>query len=228
MRVLDFLITFVLGAVIGVIVYISWWEKGVKYNPMPDEKQHVLLERIKKVAKLVTVEGDYTTNHEYNDYYWANISIFSRQMVLTSKAKIFVGYDLQEATFEADSVNKIIRVRNLPKPKVLAIEHDVQVPVKREGLFSGFSGEDLTDINIVIKKKLKDSTTVAPLLKQAEEDGIATLDIIRILVEQGGWTFEIVDDKQNILPKPQPADSLKKDSIRLIPNVNPIIPKLQD
>ena len=227
MRVLDSVLFFAFGAVVGVIVYISWWEKGTKYNPMPDTKQQVLLERISKVQKMVTVEGDYVTNHEYNDYGWANISIFSKQMVLTSKAKIFVGYDLKEATFEADSVKKIIRVRNLPKPKVLAIEHDVSVPMKREGLFSGFSADDLTDINVVIKKKLKDSTTVAPLLKKAEEEGIATLDIIRILVEQGGWTFEIVEDKQNILPN-QPADTLKKDSVRIIPNVNPLIPTIKD
>lgn len=227
MRVLDSVLFFAFGAVVGVIVYISWWEKGTKYNPMPNEKQQVLLERISKVAKLVTVEGEYVTNHEYSDYGWAKISIFSRQMMLTSKAKIFVGYDLQEATFEADSVKKIIRVRNLPKPKVLAIEHDVTVPMKREGLFSGFSADDLTDINIVIKKKLKDSTTVAPLLKKAEEEGIATLDIIRVLVEQGGWTFEVVDDKQNILPN-QPADTLKKDSVRIIPNANPLIPTIKD
>lgn len=227
MRVLDSVLFFAFGAVVGVIVYISWWEKGTKYNPMPNEKQQVLLERISKVAKLVTIEGDYTTTHEYKDYGWAKIGIFSKEMFLTSKAKIFVGYDLKEATFEADSVKKIIRVRNLPKPKVLAIEHDVTVPMKREGLFKGFSADDLTDINIVIKKKLRDSTTVAPLLKQAEEEGIATLDIIRVLVEQGGWTFEIVDDKQNILPT-QPADTLKKDSVRIIPNATPLVPTIKN
>lgn len=222
MRILDSLMFFIFGAVVGIILYISWWQKDSAYNPMPNEKQHVLLERITKVAKLVTVEGDYTTTHEYNDYFWANIGIFSKTMILTSKAKIFVGYDLQEATFEADSVRRIIRVRNLPKPKVISIEHDVQVPYKHEGMFSGFSSEELTNINVVVKKKLRDSTTVAPLLQKAEEEGIATLDIIRVLVEQGGWTFEIVQD--SLLPKSNTPDSLKK-----IPN-NPYFknPVLKD
>ena len=217
MRVLDSLLFFVMGAVVGIIVYISWWEKGTKYNPMPNEKQTVLLERIQKVAKLVTVEGEYQTTHEYNDYFWANIGIFSKKMILTTEAKIFVGYDLKKATFEADSAKRVIRVRNLPKAEVLSIEHDVKVPFKHEGMFSGFSSEELTDINVVVKKKLRDSTTVAPLLKQAEEEGIATLEIIRVLVEQGGWTFEIVQD--SLLPK--------RDSLNKIPNV-PIIPEIKN
>lgn len=217
MRVLDSLLFFVMGAVVGIIVYISWWEKGTKYNPMPNEKQTVLLERIQKVAKLVTVEGEYQTTHEYNDYFWANIGIFSKKMILTTEAKIFVGYDLKKATFEADSAKRVIRVRNLPKAEVLSIEHDVKVPFKHEGMFSGFSSEELTDINVVVKKKLRDSTTVAPLLKQAEEEGIATLDIIRVLVEQGGWTFEIVQD--SLLPK--------RDSLNKIPNI-PIVPEIKN
>ena len=217
MRVLDSLLFFVMGAVVGIIVYISWWEKGTKYNPMPNEKQTVLLERIQKVAKLVTVEGEYQTTHEYNDYFWANIGIFSKKMILTTEAKIFVGYDLKKATFEADSAKRVIRVRNLPKAEVLSIEHDVKVPFKHEGMFSGFSSEELTDINVVVKKKLRDSTTVAPLLKQAEEEGIATLEIIRVLVEQGGWTFEIVQD--SLLPK--------RDSLNKIPNV-PINPEIKN
>jgi len=220
MRFFDGILFFLLGAVVGVIVYISWWERKSSYNPMPEEKQHILLERISKVAKLVTVEGEYTATNEYNDYFWANIGIFSKTMVINTKAKIFVGYDLKEATFAADSVKKVIRVSNLPKAKVLALEHDIDIPFKHEGLFSGFSSEELTAIGVVVKKRLKDSTVVAPLLEQAEKEGIATLDIIRVLVEQGGWTFEIVRDSTQ-KPMPTPPVAEKKDSALVAPRPLP-------
>ncbi len=209
MRFFDGILFFLLGAVVGIIVYISWWERKGTYNPMPDEKQHVLLERIKKVAKLVTVEGEYTATNEYNDYFWTNISIFGKKMIINTKAKIFVGYDLKKATFEADSIKKIIRVSNLPKSEVLALEHDIEIPFKHEGLFNGFSSEELTAINFVVKKRLREPAVVDTLLRQAEAEGIATLDIIRVLVEQGGWSFEIVRDSTSATPPLATTDSSK-------------------
>lgn len=194
MRFFDYIMFFLFGAAVGIFVYIFAWQKKDYHDPMPPEKQQVLLERINKVAKLVTVQGDYTGTHDYKDFYWADISMFSKQMILKTTAKISVGFDLQKATFEADSVNKIIRVRNLPKAEVIAIEHNTEIPFKKEGMFSGFSAADLTSINKTVKKKLQDSTIVAPLMQQAAEEGIAVLDIIKVLVEQGGWTFEMIDD----------------------------------
>ena len=200
MRFFDYIMFFIFGAVVGIFVYIFAWEKRVQHDPMPPEKQVVLLERINKVAKLVTVQGDYIGNHDYKDFSLADMSIFSKHMIIKTKAKISVGFDLQKATFEADSVNRIIRVRNLPKAEVIAIEHDTEIPFKKEGMFaSSFTAEELTSINKVVKKKLQDSTITAPLLIKAEEEGIATLDIIKVLIEQSGWTFEIIDD--SALPK---------------------------
>lgn len=172
MRFFDYIMFFLFGAAVGIFVYIFAWEKRNEHNPMPPEKQQALLEKINKVAKLVTVQGDYTGTHDYKDFYWADVSFFSKQMLLKTTAKISVGFDLQKATFEADSVNRIIRVRNLPKPEVIAIEHDTEISFLKEGLFaSSFSAQELTTINKVVKKKLQDSTTVAPLLQQAQEEG---------------------------------------------------------
>jgi hypothetical protein len=202
MRILDSVLFFLFGGVVGVLLYISLWEKGEKRNPMPNEKQQVLLERIKKVAKLITVEGDYTTTHEYKDYFWADISMFGKKAIVQTKARIFVGFDLQKAQFEADSLTKTIRVRNLPTAEVLSIDHDLEFPFLTEGMFNNFSDQDLTDINIVVKKKLRDSSTVAPLLAQARTEGIETLDVIRVLVEQGGWRLEIIQDSLNPPARP--------------------------
>jgi hypothetical protein len=198
-----------MGAVVGILVYANW-KKDAPHDTMPAERQQILLERIKKAAKLITIEGEYNNVHEYKDYYWSDISMFRKKALIKVQAKVSVGFDLSKATFEADSLQRIIRVRNLPAPEILSIDHNVQYYDLTQGMFQSFSNEDLTAINTVIKQKLRDSITVSPLMEQAKTSGLETLDIIRVLVEQGGWTFEMVQD--SLLPKQKPL--LRVDSIK--------------
>lgn len=207
MRLFDSILFMLAGIVIGALLYAFFMTgfSGKKHDPMPDVKQQMLLERIKKVAKLVTVEGDYSNIHEYKNFYWADISILNKKAILKVKAKVSVGYDMQKMTWEIDSVNKVIRISNMPKPEIIAIDHNVQYYDMKEGMFNTFKESDLNDINIVIKQKLREETEKGPLMQKAKEEGLEQLEIIKLLVEQAGWTFSVSDGK---LDNPT-QDSLK-------------------
>ena len=191
MKFFGYILLILSGIVIGFLLYMVLFGRGSKINPMPDSKQQILLERIKNVAKLVTVEGEFANVHEYKNFYWTDISIFNKKALLKVKAKVSVGFDLKKMVWNVDSINKTIRISNMPQPEIISIDHDVSYYDMQEGMFNSFSESDLTEINQVIKKKLQESTEKGPLMEKARQEGFDQLEIIKILVEQAGWTFVI-------------------------------------
>jgi hypothetical protein len=77
-----------------------------------------------------------------------------------------------------------------------------------EGMFNTFKESELTDINIVIKQKLREATEKGPLMDKAREEGLEQLELIKLLVEQAGWTFISTDGNLT-----EPQDSLNKINI---------------
>lgn len=211
MRLFDSLLFLVAGAIIGVLAYAFWFNRDAPKDPMPEQKQEIMLEKIKQVAKLVTVEGEFANVHEYKDFYWSDISAFRKKALIRVKARVSVGYDLQKMNWEVDSANRIIRVRDLPEPEILSIDHDLEYYDIQEGMFHGFNEEDYNLINKVAKKRLRDAVKDGPLMEKAKNEGISNLEIIQLLVEQAGWTFEVVNGDDG--PGGNALDSLKNVNI---------------
>lgn len=195
---------FLAGTLFGALMYAHYWgDVTPELDPMPDAHQKILLERVKKVAKMITVEGTFSNIHQYNDSYWSDISILRKKALIRVHAKVSVGYDLKKASFELDADQKILRVQNLPEPEILSIDHDLEYYDIQEGMFNSFSEEELTSIGNVAKKKLEKAALNGPLLQEARAEGIESLEIIKLLVEQAGWRFEV----QNNIVEPSILDS---------------------
>ncbi|WCL80947.1 DUF4230 domain-containing protein [Saprospira sp. CCB-QB6] len=214
MRFFDYLLFMFLGALAGAAGYHFFvvGQNLEKRDPMPQAKQQILLERIKEVAKLVTVEGEFSNVHEYNNFYAYDISPLRKKALVKVKAKVAVGYDLSQLNWEVDEINKIVRVRNLPDPQILSIDHDLEYYDIQEGVFNAFNEEELTSINVVVKKMLREEAQESELMAKARREGLRNLGLIKLLVEQNGWTFEAVrsapkniEDQQKAAPS---ADSL--------------------
>lgn len=191
MKLVDSFGFFIFGAIVGIFLYTQYLKPSLPKDPMPDINQQILLERVKKVAKLITVEGEFSNIHQYNDSYWSDISILRKKAIIKVQARVSVGYDLKKATFEVDAENKILRVKNLPDPEILSIDHDLQYYDIQEGMFNSFTEAELTSIGNVAKKKLEKAAKDGPLMEQAKAEGIESLEIIKLLVEQAGWRFEV-------------------------------------
>jgi hypothetical protein len=203
MKLIDSLGFFILGAIVGAFIYANYF--GVPRtakDPMPDVNQHILLERVKKVAKFITVEGDFQNVHQYNDSYWSDVSFLRKKALIKVQAKVSMGYDLKKAQFEIDPEQKILRVRNLPQPEVIAVDHELQYYDIQEGMFNNFSEAELTSIGKVAKRKLRQEAMNGPLMDRAMEEGLESLEIIKLLVEQAGWRFEV---ENNIVEPSAPS-----------------------
>lgn len=157
------------------------------------EQANVLLERIKTVAKLTTVEGYFSEVYTHEEYYQWDYSPFRKKALIRVKAKVSVGYDLGKMTMEADAATQQVILSNLPDPEILSIDHEIDYYDIQEGTFNYFSEADYTRLNkkakeFIGKKAISDEIG---LLTAAEEQMNEMLDAIRFIVEATGWELKI-------------------------------------
>lgn len=161
----------------------------------PVENSTVLLEQVRKVLKLVTVEGDFNELYSredswnYNDWL-ARFPGFKKKIMLRVKARVSVGYDLSGSRLVTDEETRTIYLDLPTKPEVLSLEHDVDYYDVDEGVFNHFAPEELTTINAEAKKRIREKVDASGLFKHAEEQRAEVVGLVRALVESKGWKFE--------------------------------------
>lgn len=182
-----FALIFVFGlGVFATKQYYSYNETVTKEN------SQVLLERIKTVAKLVTVEGYFSEVYSHEDYYNFDLSPFRKKALLRVKAKVGVGYDLGKLKIDAFDEQKKIVISNIPDPEILFVEQEVDYYDIQEGTFNSFSEQELTDLNKRAKSFIEEKakSDKIGLLPAAEEQMNKMLESIQFMVESAGYTLE--------------------------------------
>ncbi len=155
------------------------------------ENSDVVLEQIKTVAKLISVEGYFSEVYDYQDYWGYDWSWFRKKALVRVKAKVSVGYDLGQMKIDALPEEKTIVVSNLPKPEILSIDHDLDYYDISEGTFNSFTEADYNRINTNAKKYIEARAQESNLIKTAEEEGNQALELMRFIAESAGWKFVI-------------------------------------
>lgn len=165
----------------------------------------VLLERIKQVAKLVTVEGYFSEIYDYKDYYGYDLSLFRKKALIRVKAKVSVGYDLEKMKVTSDPTTQTIRLSGIPAAEILSIEHDLDYYDVQEGFFNEFSTEDYDKLNASAKEFIRKKALESDLVKTATTQRNSLLETMRFMTESMGWKLEVEG-----LPTVVPPDSSVK------------------
>lgn len=188
---LGILTAFILGG------YISYQFFGPK-EPITNQESTILLEKIQNVFKIVTVEGNFherytETNIRPITLYlpFATTFNFPKEASILIKGKVLVGYNMEKAGFKADASTKTIRISNLPKAEVLAIDHEIVFENLAESYFNAFTKEDYTQLAKNAKAELKNKALEDKLVESAAAQGNELIDIIEALVTTAGWTLEV-------------------------------------
>lgn len=155
-----------------------------------EEQSQVLLEKIKTVAKLVTVEGYFSEVYDYKDYWSYDLSPFRKKALIRVKAKVSVGYDLSKMSIEAIPEQKLLIISNLPDPSIISIDHDLDYYDITEGTFNTFSEKDYTMLNKNAKEKIRQTAISSDLFLAAEQQSNNMLDLVKFMVEGAGWQLE--------------------------------------
>jgi hypothetical protein len=180
-----------LGIILGAV--FSYW--GISFfNKMKGaeniEKQSVvLIEKIKSVCKLITVEGDFAEIYHYENTknHFLNIISSKKKAILLINAKVHIGFDLSQIKLEANNKNQEIKLTYFPSPKVLTVETEVKYYDKKDGFFNKFEAEDLTTLNKESKSFIIDKIPESGLLETANKEALDTVLMIEKLIETSGW-----------------------------------------
>lgn len=207
----DILIAF-LGLLLGAI--IMYWIFSVfktKQKKELSEKQSViLLEKIRRVCKLITVEGEFAEifHYENTKVRFMNLLSVKKKALIVINAKTHIGFDIRKIEIKADIENRVIILSNFPQPEVLTIEPDLKYYDIKDGLFNRFASEDLTALNKEAKNHILDKIPQSGLMETAKKEALEVILVIENLVETIGWkldytAIEISPESREFLEKGQ-------------------------
>ena len=160
-------------------------------RPRGVENASVLLEKIETVAKLTTVEGQFSEVYNYNEYEGYFTFLWDKKVLVRVRATVAAGYDLEQLNLVADPVTKTVRMSALPEPQILSIDHTLDYYDISAGIFESFSPEDHNRINQRAKALIREQAEKSNLLPAAKEQAEKMIDLIRFMVESAGWKLEI-------------------------------------
>lgn len=175
----------------GVLNYVKFQKK----KSITNEQSAILMEKIRKVWKLITVEGEFAEIYHYENVkeHFLNMVTSKKKAIILINAKAHIGFDLSKIRMEAINEKRVIRLTEFPQPEVLSVETDFKYYDKKEGLFNKFDSSDLTELNTKAKKHILDKIPESGLLDSAKTEAIEAVLMMQNIVETIGWTLDYQD-----------------------------------
>ncbi len=186
-----------LGLFLGAII-TYWVLKYIKIQKRKDitnSQSMIIMEKIRKVWKLITVEGEFAEIYHYENTKERFMSMVSskKKAILLINARAHVGYDLSKIKMEANNDKKVIRLTEFPDPQILSLETDLKYYDKKEGLFNKFDSTDLTEVNSQAKEHVLLKIPESGLFDTAKSEALEAVLLIQNIVETIGWTLDYED-----------------------------------
>ncbi len=179
----------IIGLVLGAILMflISRLLRPRKQS-IAKENSHTIIESMRKVFKIVFVEGHFNELYTFED----TKKLFgfipsTRRALVIIKAKVLVGYNFEKFVWETDEVNQKIRLISFPEPEILSVEPEYKYYNFDENIFNLLSRDDLTQIQANGKKQVELAAINSNLPKIAAEQ-MRTL--LLEVIESKKWHLE--------------------------------------
>ncbi|WP_282159634.1 DUF4230 domain-containing protein [Ulvibacterium marinum] len=189
-NILEIFLGLVLGAIMMYWIFAFFRKK--KSKELTHHQSTVLLEKIKSVCKLISVEGDFAEIYKYENTKERFMSLVSskKKALIVINAKAQIGYDLQKVLMHSDTDKKKIILTNFPQPEVLSIEPELEFYDIKNGLFNSFTPDDLTSLNQEAKKHIREKIPESGLMETAKREALEAVLLIEKIVETIGWTLD--------------------------------------
>lgn len=210
-RTYIFVVAMLLGMTAGVglayYAYKSWNNSSATHAAVSSE---VLLEKIRKVYKIVVVEGEFADIVSHHDYYQFDLPGFRKKALIRVKAKVQVGYDLAQLNVSLDPANKVLHIGQLPEPQILSIDTDLNYYDLENGLFNSFTPAELSKLQKTARDTMQYAAMHSKLIPTAREQAKEMFSLVTQLAEESGWRVQY--DQAPALPAslPQPPPVTKQ------------------
>ena len=183
-----FIIIISILVTLGLVTIYKQWKTKKKTN----EQSILLLDKIKRVCKFITVEGDFAEIYHYEDVKEKFLKLISsrKKALVVINAKAYVGFDLNKVQMSSNSKAKTVVLSHFPQPEVLSIESNINYYDKQDGMFNKFEASDLTELHTKAKEHIMDKIPESGLYNVAKQEALEAIQLIENLVETIGWSLD--------------------------------------
>lgn len=152
----------------------------------------VLLEKIRAVCKLISVEGDFAEIYRYENTkgHFGNLFSSKKKALIVVNAKAHIGYDFKKLDVSADIDRRTVYLRNFPQPEILSIEPELEFYDIRNDLFNAFTPDDLTALNKEAKAHIREKIPESGLMETARHEALEAVLLMEKIVETIGWKLD--------------------------------------
>jgi len=175
-------------ATLGIVTFVKQFLNKKKTT----EQSIILLDKIKRVCKFITVEGDFAEIYHYEDVKEKFLKLISskKKALVVINAKAHVGFDLSKLKMNANSTTKRVVLTHFPQPEVLSIETNINYYDKQDGMFNKFEASDLTELHVKAKQHIEDKIPESGLFNIAKGEALETIQLIESIVQTIGWKLD--------------------------------------
>ena len=166
--------------------------KQFRIKKRTNSQSVILLDKIKKVCKFITVEGDFAEIYHYEDVKERFLKLVTsrKKALVVINAKAHVGFDLSKIQLESDVKTKTVTLFHFPQPEVLSIETDLNYYDKKDGMFNKFEASDLTELHNEAKNHIMNKVPESGLYEVAKREALESVLLIESIVETIGWKLD--------------------------------------
>jgi len=191
------LLSFFLGIAFGILLLLLYQQR--QKNTEIHQQSNTLQQQVKNLNKMVVTEAYYHEVYSYNDSdkYFFDLLNFDKNVILLVNAKAQISYDLSKLQVTIDSINKIIKIKNIPKEN-LEIFPSITYYDLQQSTLNQFSKEDLNRINKDAVEQIKSHINISELRLKAKKQLLENLKNLYILSKVYGWKIEDNHLMQNL------------------------------
>ena len=177
------------GAVLSYFIFQRF--SLTRKKSLTERQSVILLDKIKKVSKLITVEGDFSEiyHHENTkEKFWGITS--KKKAIILINAKAHIGFDFRKIKMKASTKKKVVVLSEFPAPEVLSIEPDLKYYDIQNGYLNKFDSSDLTTLNKEAKEHVLQKIPESNLMQTANKEALNAILLMENLVETIGWKLD--------------------------------------
>jgi len=181
--------TFIAGIIIGILLTLLYLER--QKNQEIHIQSNTIMQNIKQMNKMVVTEADFDEVYSYNDSdkYLFDLLEFDKNVILLVKAKAQISYDLSKMKVELDTVNKIIKIKELPEEQV-EIFPSIRYYDLQQSTWNQFTKDELNEVNRKAIEQIKEHINLSELRLKAKKQLLQNLQNLYILSKIYGWKIE--------------------------------------
>ena len=186
------IIGFSLGVIITLLMVYFFKNFG---KDEANTDYYILTNQISKMNKMVVLEQDFSSMQKTKiTSKLLGLDVLpssQKELVIFTKAKAQVSYDLHQMKLEVDSANKKLIIKEIPNADI-KIFTDAEITSLDDSFFDRFSEEDFKRITTNAKKNAEKTVDQTKLRNEGRKQLLQNLNDIFVLAK--ALKYEVVDD----------------------------------